>query len=104
DARHAGREAGVGRVDALATRGLVLQVGLEDGLIFRREWSLLSEPRFARVIFDRAAFEPAPLALPVGILRLVEGLRAGKCHAQRRGERASRNRASLKEHDDVPPR
>ena len=95
-ARHAVRQADTGDVVALAAAGLVCQIGLEIGLIFRGQRGLLSAPvRLARIVgrlADRARHAGAgPLALPVRILRCVLRKRACNARQQRCRERERRD-------------
>src|SRR5882672_11274723 len=76
DTRHAGRYAGIGFDNALAARGLVGEVGLVAGLVFRRQRRLLGRPpTLARIkhigaaarLHRRAGVRPAsPLAREIG--------------------------------------
>ena len=95
-ARHAGRQARIGRIDALSAGVLVPEVGLENGLIFRRQRRALLEPRLARIEFDRTDLEPAPLAPQVGIARFIVRLRGGAGGEQRERQRDGGDRASVK--------
>src|SRR6266700_4846775 len=89
----------------MPARGLVRQVCLENGLIFRRERGLLSAARrLARVKCRLAAGSgddrPGPLALEVWILRVIERLGFRDGHAQR-GQRHGTDEVSV-EHAVLP--
>jgi len=88
------------RIVALTAVLLILEAGFEDGLIFRRERRLLSEPgRLARIVL--AAADPDPLAFEIGRLRLVLGLRTGG--GKHRRQQLLSDRASEK-HQSLPLR
>src|SRR5215470_5462548 len=96
NARHAGREAGIGRCRALAAGGLRLEVLVEYRLIFRRQWRLLPRsPRLAGIEPHRAADHP-PLALEVGIERLIPCSSVAHRRAQGQYHRNDGNRAPIK--------
>ena len=83
---------------ATASAGiLLLEVGLEEGLIFRRERRLLSASAWlARVIARRTALGPAPLSAPVRIPAFVRRLGAGYQRAEHEhGQREGAERASV---------
>ncbi len=78
---HAERQAFVGGVAGLATERLIGHISLEDGLIFRRQRRLLSTTaRLVGIELEADEREAgrhgdlAPLALQVGIFRVVECL------------------------------
>src|SRR5262249_40020196 len=74
--RHAIRQATITRVVALATAGLVRQARIENGLILRREWSLLAPTaRLGRVPLETS--DSRPFAPPRRIHRIVECGRPG---------------------------
>src|SRR5215471_52975 len=80
----------MGLGQTLAAGGLILEVGLEQGLIFGGQRRLLSwTPSFARVKSHRVADRP-PLALQVRIPGLVPGPTFGYRDAERH-QRAERN-------------
>src|SRR5437588_6465515 len=74
DARHAGREARIGRVGTLATRALVCETRIQDSEEFGFHRRLLPTSWwFGRVIAPAAAVAPHPLAFPVWVFGFVEG-------------------------------
>jgi hypothetical protein len=88
-ARHAARETlGAGGI-ALSALGLVRHAVLQDLLIFRRQRGLLTEsPRLGLIVGrlppEPRDDEPHPLALPVGVLRIIDDLGAGGRRQQSR--------------------
>ena len=108
DQRHAAGAAGVAARGAGAAGRLVRFIGLENGGVFRGERSLLGlAPALGRVIgrLRRARRArkrgPVPFTVEVGILRIIEGKRAGVGQAQRRNQRDGADQASF-EHDVLP--
>src|SRR5258708_6464 len=96
-ARHARRHAGDPNIRPLAASGLVGQTRLEDRLVFGRERRLLGAAgRLGLVPLVADALWLAPLAGPVGILRLVKGLRTGPRPQQRAGQCQAGNRVAVK--------
>ena len=99
DAWHAGRQAPVGRINALSALRLIGEVPLIDGLIFSRQRGFLQPAgRLGRVVAADAARAVGahPLALQVGIFRIVPRLRVEGRHTQRRRERDGSDKASMK--------
>ncbi len=95
DARHPRREAPISLGGALSACGLLLGVGLEDGLILRRQRRLLSATgRLADVKSARAA-DRAPPAAEIRILRVVPGPRVAACDAQSPQDRCCGDQASI---------
>ena len=78
-----------GRVEAGPAGREVLEARLEDGLIFRRQRRLLAEAGgLARIEAGRiAGLGAAPLALQVGIFRIIPGLRVCNRQTERQRER-----------------
>ena len=106
DPRHPGRQAGRGRIDALAAGRLVLEVLLEDELVFRRQRRLLAVAGRLRLVErglagDAGKPHPVPLAPEIRILRLIERQCAGECRRERRGERECADR--IPEMHEEPP-
>jgi hypothetical protein len=96
-ARHARRHAGDPNIRPLAAGGLVGQTRLEDRLVFGRERRLLGAAgRLGLVPLVTDALGLAPLAGPVGILRLVKGVRTGHRHQERAGQCQAGNRVAMK--------
>ena len=113
-ARHAGRHAGIGFADALSAGRLVGEIGLEAGLVFRRQRRLLGRPPGLRRVEDVAAplahahgvriRSATPQALQIGIFRFVER----RCRDDRRQQHAHQHRhndrATLKHRRFLPIR
>src|SRR5262249_12293456 len=71
--RHAGREAGIGRVVALPAARLVRPAGGVNGLVLLGQRRLLIVAWATGVVTRRAGVGTPPLAFPVGIFRFIEG-------------------------------
>jgi hypothetical protein len=81
----------------LAAGGLIGQTRLEDRLVFGRERRLLGAAgTLGLVPLVADALGLAPLARQIGILRLVEGPRAGHRHQERAGQCQPGNRVAAK--------
>jgi hypothetical protein len=114
DARHAGRNAVVGRIDALPALRHVGKVRIIDGLIFGCQRRLLAER--GRILRRQAVVptqapgaaceQPAvagapPLAREVGIFRIIPGPRAGSRAGERHQKCDCTDRAAPA-HDVLP--
>ena len=96
DTRHAGRQAGIGHAHTLSAGGLILEVGLENGLVFRRQGRFLSRPPgLALVKSEGSGGIATPLARQVGILRFIIRPSVGNGRQQRCGQRECTDRASV---------
>ena len=99
DPRHAGREAGVGRVGALPAGGLVLRgwprrsPDIPASAAPAGPAPLTLRRVVGRLAGDAGDGDAAPRTLPIRILRLVEGERAGKRRAERSEEGDGGDRA-----------
>src|SRR5215510_3666356 len=86
DARHARREARIGRINALTAFRHIGKIFLVDSLVFRRErWLLFASERLARIEGSAAkltahAAGPPPLAIEIGILAVGIGWGAADRH------------------------
>jgi hypothetical protein len=95
-ARHARRHAGDPNIRPLAAGGLVSQTRLEDRLVFGRERRLLGAAgTLGLVPLVADALGLALLAGPVGIVRLVKGVRAGHRHQECAGQCQAGNRVAV---------
>src|SRR5580700_6226749 len=85
----------------LSAGGLILEVGLEYGLIFGGQWRLLCEtPSFTRIELHGVA-DRMPLPLEVGIRALVPSPSFGRRQAER-GQEGKRGRHAAVSHGCSP--
>src|SRR5262249_1542928 len=102
DARHAGRQAKIGRIVALSALCLVSEARLMDRPVLGRERRLLSPAgRLGGIVAAHAAIAANPLALEIDIFRVIPGSRACDCQAKCRGKRDGCDRTSI--WNDWPP-
>jgi hypothetical protein len=91
---------------ALPALGLVGHAFLVDLLVFRRQRRLLRRPeRLVRIELHPLAAQPridgVPLAFPIGVFRLVGGLRNVHGRHERGGQRPHANQVAML-HDVLP--